>query len=181
MNTPPKSDPATLEPKSEGQPTLANSTSTEATAKRSRKSRRNKLLCALVAALILIVVVVAVVPAVILTRHKKSNTNISSSPSASPSPSGSSGDNGNSTSGDGGDGSDDSNYDPSITSGKTGSLIKMDNGAIFTYKNDFGGEWSEDPKKPFQGGGRAQAWSPSIGRNETWTWGKDIIRGVNLG
>ncbi|KAL1671394.1 glycoside hydrolase family 5 protein [Schizophyllum commune] len=57
----------------------------------------------------------------------------------------------------------------------------MDNGAIFTYKNDFGGEWSEDPKKPFQGGGRAQAWSPSIGRNETWTWGKDIIRGVNLG
>ena len=132
------------------------------------------------AALILIVVVVAVVPAVILTRHKKSNTNISSSPSASPSPS-SSGDNGNSTSDDGGDGSDDSNYDPSITSGKTGSLIKMDNGAIFTYKNDFGGEWSEDPKKPFQGGGRAQAWSPSIGRNETWTWGKDIIRGVNLG
>lgn len=58
----------------------------------------------------------------------------------------------------------------------------MEDGTKFTYQNDFGGEWAADPKQPFAAGGKAQSWSPRVSSDsETWTWGKDVIRGVNLG
>ncbi|KAJ7506726.1 glycoside hydrolase family 5 protein [Mycena galericulata] len=66
------------------------------------------------------------------------------------------------------------------TTGTSGSLITMDDGTTFTYTNNFGGDWAEDPKNPFALGGKAQSWSKRIG-SEEWVWGTDIARGVNLG
>jgi len=68
----------------------------------------------------------------------------------------------------------------SALSGSTGSVITMEDGTKFTYKNDFGGDWAIDPKDPFGPGGKAQSWSPRIGK-EQWTWGEDVVKGVNLG
>ncbi|KAL7414386.1 glycoside hydrolase superfamily [Mrakia frigida] len=69
--------------------------------------------------------------------------------------------------------------------GRTGSLLRLDNGDEVVYNNTFGGDWVYDPNDPVGAktgalaGGRAQDWVPRIG--ETWTWGEDIIHGVNLG
>ena len=68
----------------------------------------------------------------------------------------------------------------SSTSGKSGSVLTFEDGTKYTYHNDFGGDWAMDPKNPFGNGGKAQSWSPRVG-SEEWQWGKDIVRGVNLG
>lgn len=68
----------------------------------------------------------------------------------------------------------------SATSGKSGSIITFEDGTKYTYQNDFGGDWAFDPKNPFGSGGKAQSWSPRVG-SEAWQWGRDIVRGVNLG
>lgn len=68
----------------------------------------------------------------------------------------------------------------SVTSGKSGSVVTLEDGSKFTYINEFGGDWAFDPRHPFSPGGKAQSWSPRVG-SEEWTWGKDIVRGVNLG
>lgn len=65
------------------------------------------------------------------------------------------------------------------TSGTSGSVITTEDGTTFTYINNFGGQWVSDPAAPFGKGGKAQSWSKGIG--EEWTWGRDVIRGVNLG
>ena len=36
-----------------------------------------------------------------------------------------------------------------------------------------------DPANPFNNGARPNSWTPAL--NETWTWGKDRVWGVNLG
>ncbi|KAF9527519.1 glycoside hydrolase superfamily [Crepidotus variabilis] len=87
---------------------------------------------------------------------------------------------GGSTGSSGGGSSGSSGGGGSGTSGKSGSIITEEDGTKFTYKNDFGGEWAQDPKQPFAAGGKAQSWSPRVG-SEDWTWGQDIVRGVNLG
>ncbi|PAV23601.1 glycoside hydrolase family 5 [Pyrrhoderma noxium] len=66
-----------------------------------------------------------------------------------------------------------------VVTGGDGSTITMDDGSTFTYSNSFGGYWYFDPKDPFNNGARAQSWSPAL--NETFKYGEDIIRGVNLG
>lgn len=66
------------------------------------------------------------------------------------------------------------------TSGKSGSIVTFEDGTKYTYKNDFDGDWAFDPRDPFSPGGKAQSWSPRVGADQ-WTWGKDIVRGVNLG
>ena len=68
----------------------------------------------------------------------------------------------------------------SSTSGKSGSLITMEDGTQFTYVNNFGGDWAYDPKNPFAAGGKSQSWSKRVG-SEEWVWGSDYVRGVNLG
>lgn len=68
----------------------------------------------------------------------------------------------------------------SATSGKSGSIITFEDGTKYTYQNNFGGDWASDPKNPFGSGGKAQSWSPRVG-SEEWQWGRDIVRGVNLG
>ncbi|CED85254.1 E [Phaffia rhodozyma] len=65
------------------------------------------------------------------------------------------------------------------TNGSTVILADGSNG--FTYKNPFGGHWGYNASDPFNVNyaGRSQSWSPGL--NETFQYGTDKIRGVNLG
>ncbi|KAK7054692.1 hypothetical protein VNI00_003155 [Paramarasmius palmivorus] len=72
--------------------------------------------------------------------------------------------------------------------GGNGSTVVTDANTTFVYVNEFGGDWAWDPSNPFASGGRAQSWSKRIpgvgepvGEDEKWQWGKDVVRGVNLG
>jgi len=67
-----------------------------------------------------------------------------------------------------------------VLTGKDGSTVKMDDGTSFVYTNAFDGDWAVDPENPFAEGGKAQNWSPRIGKEE-WVWGTDVVKGVNLG
>ncbi|KAF8514621.1 glycoside hydrolase superfamily [Gautieria morchelliformis] len=66
----------------------------------------------------------------------------------------------------------------SITGGD-GSLVTTSDGSTFTYKNPFGGYWLADPSDPYNNGAKPQSWVPAL--NESWTFGQDLIHGVNLG
>ncbi|KAF8671218.1 Cellulase (glycosyl hydrolase family 5) [Rhizoctonia solani] len=62
--------------------------------------------------------------------------------------------------------------------GGDGSTVKTETGS-FVYNNSFGGFWYYDPKNPFTNNAQAQSWSPPL--NQSWKFGTDKIRGVNLG
>ncbi|EMD38346.1 glycoside hydrolase family 5 protein [Gelatoporia subvermispora B] len=64
-------------------------------------------------------------------------------------------------------------------SGGDGSTITTEDGTTFTYTNPFGGTWYYDPSDPFNNAAQAQSWTPAL--NETFNYGVDQIRGVNLG
>ncbi|KAI0628401.1 glycoside hydrolase [Trametes polyzona] len=66
-----------------------------------------------------------------------------------------------------------------VTTGGDGSTVTMEDGTTFTYKNQFGGYWVNDPENPFDNSARPNSWTPAL--NETWNWGTDRIYGVNLG
>ncbi|SJL04662.1 uncharacterized protein ARMOST_08030 [Armillaria ostoyae] len=66
-----------------------------------------------------------------------------------------------------------------VVTGGDGSKVTTDDGSQFTYSNSFGGYWYYDPKDPFNNGARPQSWSPAL--NETFNYGVDRIRGVNIG
>ncbi|KAH8106773.1 glycoside hydrolase [Cristinia sonorae] len=66
-----------------------------------------------------------------------------------------------------------------VVTGGDGSKVTMDDGTTFTYTNKFGGYWYWDESDPFNNGARAQSWTPAL--NETFKYGDDVIRGVNLG
>lgn len=63
--------------------------------------------------------------------------------------------------------------------GGDGSTVTTDDGSTFIYNNKFGGFWFSDPNDPFNNDAQPNSWTPPI--NQTWTWGKDRIYGVNLG
>ncbi|EJD38716.1 glycoside hydrolase [Auricularia subglabra TFB-10046 SS5] len=63
--------------------------------------------------------------------------------------------------------------------GRNGDEVTMEDGSKFVYKNEFGGYFIDDPENPYNNGARAQQWSRAL--NESWDYGNDIIRGVNLG
>ncbi|THG97563.1 hypothetical protein EW026_g4454 [Hermanssonia centrifuga] len=63
--------------------------------------------------------------------------------------------------------------------GGNGTVIQADDGSTFTYINNFGGFWVDDPQNPFNNSAKAQSYTPSL--DEPWVWGEDLIRGVNLG
>ncbi|KAF9564152.1 glycoside hydrolase family 5 protein [Agrocybe pediades] len=67
-----------------------------------------------------------------------------------------------------------------LVTGKDGSTITAEDGTTFVYRNSFGGDWAIDTEDPFAEGGKAQSWSPRIGKEE-WVWGTDVVKGVNLG
>lgn len=69
-----------------------------------------------------------------------------------------------------------------IQQGTDGTTIQSYvNGTLtsFTYTNPYGGNYFYDPSNPLSGGGKANSWTPSIA--EPWVWGRDLVRGVNLG
>ncbi|CAL1705014.1 unnamed protein product [Somion occarium] len=63
--------------------------------------------------------------------------------------------------------------------GGDGSKVTTEDGTTFTYQNSFGGYWYWDSEDPFNNGARAQSFTPAL--NETFRYGIDQIRGVNLG
>ncbi|KAJ2917012.1 hypothetical protein MD484_g3422, partial [Candolleomyces efflorescens] len=132
-----------------------------ATAAAGSKMKRGKLLKIVLAVAAIVAIAVAIALALVFTVGKK---NSSSSGAAGAS---------TTTGPNGGVGQ-------SGTSGKSGSLVTMEDGSTFTYNNNFGGDWAAEPSKPFASGGKAQSWSPRIG-SEEWKWGEHTIRGVNLG
>ncbi|KAJ6489935.1 glycoside hydrolase family 5 protein [Mycena sanguinolenta] len=71
-----------------------------------------------------------------------------------------------------------SNIAVAVTGGD-GSTVIADDGSNFTYANPFGGTWYWDANDPFNNGARPQSWSPAL--NETFNFGVDKIRGVNIG
>ncbi|TFK29814.1 exo-beta-1,3-glucanase [Coprinopsis marcescibilis] len=66
-----------------------------------------------------------------------------------------------------------------IVTGGDGSVITMEDGTTFTYRNAFGGHWYYDPNDPFNNGAKAQSWTPAL--NESFEYGTARIRGVNVG
>lgn len=139
-------------------PTSTTRYSTQAALK--RKTRRKRLI---IIGFVVITIIAAAAAVVLALTLGKKHSSSSSSGSGSSSSGGSSG--GSSS---------------SSTSGKSGSIITMEDGTKFTYVNNFGGEWAYDPKNPFAAGGKSQSWSKRVG-SEDWVWGSDYVRGVNLG
>ncbi|KAH9484569.1 putative glucan 1,3-beta-glucosidase D [Psilocybe cubensis] len=79
----------------------------------------------------------------------------------------------------GGSGVPNPNSPSGAITGGDGSIIKLDNGTTFTYRNPFGGFWVQDPGDPFNNNARPNSWTPPL--NSRWQWGKDRVYGVNLG
>ncbi|KAI0322258.1 glycoside hydrolase [Amylostereum chailletii] len=130
-------------------------------------SRRKMVILGAIAALILLILAVIIpVYFTVIRPHGSSDLSSSNSNNSTGSTSG------NSTS----SGSPVSNV--AITGGD-GSEVTTDGGTKFTYHNSFGGTWYYDAKDPFNNGARAQSWSPGL--NETFRYGVDTVRGVNLG
>ena len=125
------------------------------------KSRRHIMIAAIIIAILLIIL--AVVVPVYFFVLKSSNRESSSTPSHSAAAHPSS--------------STASVPKPSAVAvtGGDGSLITMEDGTTFTYKNQFGGTWYWDDNDPFNNGARPQSWSPAL--NETFQYGIDKIRG----
>ncbi|KAJ6608605.1 glycoside hydrolase superfamily [Mycena sp. CBHHK59/15] len=129
------------------------------------RSRRKPILI-IVGLVLLVVVVVGVVLALTVFKSKSSNSTSTDAANASStaSPSQSSGA---------------SNTKVAIVTGTDGSTVTGTDGSTFTYSNSFGGNWYWDPTDPYNNGARPQSWSPAL--NETFNFGTDRIRGVNLG
>ncbi|EJT98402.1 glycoside hydrolase [Dacryopinax primogenitus] len=112
----------------------------------------------------------------------KPHQNSSSGSTASDSGTGGTSGNNGSTGGNGNGGGNGATPAPAFTgaiTGGDGSTVTRDDGSTFVYTNAFGGTWYFDPSNPFVGGAQANEWTPRL--NETWRWGVDQIRGVNLG
>ncbi|KAI0664584.1 glycoside hydrolase [Cubamyces menziesii] len=133
-----------------------------------RKSRRKPIVIGTIIALAVIIAaaVVAVYFAVIKPKqHNTTSSNAASGASAD-------GD----SSGKGNTGSTSSRV---VVSGSDGSTVTMFDGSKTTYVNKFGGTWYYDPANPTFSAARAQSWTPAL--NETFNFGVDPIRGVNVG
>ncbi|KAF9265121.1 glycoside hydrolase [Marasmius fiardii PR-910] len=130
----------------------------------SGKRKRNLIIGIAVAAVAIIAIAVAV-PLAILNKNKGSNAS---------SKSGSGGSHG-SGSGDPGK----SGGTLAAVTGGNGSDVTLEDGTKIQYSNPHGGYWYYDINDPFNNGARAQSWSPAL--NETFRYGVDKIRGVNLG
>ncbi|KZT11303.1 glycoside hydrolase family 5 protein [Laetiporus sulphureus 93-53] len=140
---------------------------------RSRRRRALLIVGALAFAIIVVVVVCAVYFSVKNHDNKSTSSDVSSAQPSSSSSSTSS-----SSSGSSGSKSSGSSSSLAVTGG-TGSTVTMADGTTFTYVNNFGGYWYYDPKEPLNNYARAQSWTPAL--NETFEYGTDQIRGVNLG
>ncbi|KAJ7739701.1 glycoside hydrolase [Mycena maculata] len=132
----------------------------------SPRSRRKPILIGL-GVVVVLAIIVGVVVALTVGKKKDSSSGSSSSDNTAEPTSGSSS----------------SSSSPSgkvaLVTGSDGSTVTADDGSTFTYVNPFGGTWYWDENDPFNNGARSQSWNPAL--NETFNYGVDTIRGVNLG
>ncbi|KAF7338687.1 Glycoside hydrolase [Mycena venus] len=128
----------------------------------SSKSRRKKRIFLGVGALILVLVVIGIVLYFTVFKKKSTSGNSGSSNTSSSNNTGSS-----------------PQSKVAIVTGGDGSTVTAEDGTTFTYTNPYGGNWYWDINDPFNNGARAQSWSPGL--NETFNFGVDKIRGVNIG
>ncbi|KAJ7578702.1 glycoside hydrolase family 5 protein [Mycena floridula] len=131
------------------------------------RAKRTIFLAVSAAILLVIIIIIAVYFTVIKPKNNKSASSAL-------------GDTTGSTTGDGkGAGAPGSPVAAIAVTGGDGSIVMLEDGTNFTYSNSFGGTWYWDSNDPFNNGARAQSWSPAL--NETFKYGIDKIRGVNLG
>ncbi|KAG8916642.1 hypothetical protein FRC01_002947, partial [Tulasnella sp. 417] len=119
----------------------------------SNKKRR-RLFLIIGGIVVFVVVAVAVAVPVAITQGRNSSSGSSASGDARSSPT-------------------------SPFTGGDGSVITTENGTTFTYVNEFGGTWYDDPNDPFNNNAQAQSWSPPL--SEEWDYQSNPMRGVNLG
>jgi len=134
----------------------------------ARRSRRKLLLVAVVAILAIIVIVVLCVYFLVIRPNNKSDNPVANSNASAGTTTKTATAAGNTNKP-----TPTSNAQP--TTGGDGSIITMEDGTTFVYRNPFGGYWVDDPNDPFNAGARAQSWSPAL--NETFRYGIDRIRG----
>ncbi|KAG5641224.1 hypothetical protein DXG03_005699 [Asterophora parasitica] len=133
-----------------------------------RKRRPARLFIVFLALAALVVVVLAVILPVYFTVIKPKQRNATAAPSTT------------TPAGDGPIGGGGGHGNPGkATSGGDGSTVTKEDGSTFTYTNKFGGYWVYDPNDPFNNNARANSYTPPL--NQSWTWGKDRVYGVNLG
>ncbi|KIJ51370.1 glycoside hydrolase family 5 protein [Sphaerobolus stellatus SS14] len=141
--------------------------------------RKNRTLVILGTLAAIVVVVLAVFLPVYFTIIKpRQNRNLSSSSSSSDTGSDSGSGSSGSAQQPGSGGSTGKPSSLAITGGD-GSVVTASDGSTFKYQNSFGGYWYQDPTDPYKYAARAQSFVPAL--NETWNYGPDKIRGVNLG
>ncbi|KAG7087419.1 hypothetical protein E1B28_013387 [Marasmius oreades] len=129
------------------------------------RKKRNLIIGIVVVAIVIIAVAVAV-PLAILNKNKDSS-------------SGSSQSGGNDAHGGGGGEPSKPGGALAAVTGGDGSDVTLEDGTKFKYSNPHGGSWYYDVNDPFNNNARPQSWSPAL--NETFRYGIDKIRGVNLG
>ncbi|ODN81033.1 hypothetical protein L202_03131 [Cryptococcus amylolentus CBS 6039] len=129
--------------------------------------------------LLLVIVAAVVVGAVVGTQKNKSSSSSSGGSSGFSDSSGSGSDNSGSGNSDGSSSQDTWSSYITTGSGGDGSTATSDLGNEFTYTNQYGGTWSQNPYEPYSVSGQAQSFSPSL--LEDWKWGEHVVRGVNLG
>ncbi|EPQ58738.1 hypothetical protein GLOTRDRAFT_12654, partial [Gloeophyllum trabeum ATCC 11539] len=134
-----------------------------------RKSSRRKII--IIGALVGLVVIVIAIAVPVSLANRKSNNNAAKSSGGDPAQPGE-------TTSAGGNGNGGGKTTLAVTGGD-GSKVTTDDGSTFTYSNSFGGYWYYDENDPFNNGAKAQSWTPAL--NESFNWGIDKIRGVNLG
>ncbi|KZT57138.1 glycoside hydrolase family 5 protein [Calocera cornea HHB12733] len=138
-----------------------------------QRKKRGWLWCLGITVLIGVIALAVIIPVyfLIIKPHQSKSA-------ASSSGSNGSAGNGNSN-GSGGSGTTPAPAFTGAITGGAGSTVTRDDGSTFTYVNDFGGTWYWDPSDPFNDGSRVNSWTPAL--NESWQWGVDVVRGVNLG
>jgi len=128
----------------------------------ARRSSRKRW-CFIGAAVVVVVIIAVVLGVVFGVVRKQQGSSSSSGSSSTPTV--------------GGSGTVDDGH--SFVIGKDGTTVTAEDGSTFVYNNTFGGWFVDDPNDPFNNGAKAQSFSPGL--NESWTWGVDKVRGVNLG
>ncbi|KAJ6606478.1 exo-beta-1,3-glucanase [Mycena vulgaris] len=129
------------------------------------KSRRKLIIIGIAVAILLIVAVVVVLVLTVFKSKPKTTAASGAASSGSPNDSTASG--------------TPSAGKIAVVTGKDGSTVTAEDGSTFTYTNSYGGTWYWDENDPFNNAARPQSWSPAL--NETFNYGVDKIRGVNIG
>jgi glucan 1,3-beta-glucosidase len=123
-----------------------------------RRSLLRRPICWVITAVIVVIVVVAVVVPVVLVTGKHHKSSGSSSGGSS-----------------GGKPSSNPQSPTGAITGGDGSTVVSSNGTSFTYKNQFGGFWYQDPNNPFAYNAQPNSWTKPL--NQSWDWVNDKIYG----